>query len=50
LIGQLRESKGNLTRAVEALGISRQRAYRLLQARPDIDLDQFRRPSGDDAP
>jgi transcriptional regulator of acetoin/glycerol metabolism len=43
LLSQLRESKGNLTRAVAALGISRQRAYRILQARPDIDLEQFRR-------
>ena len=39
----LRASQGNLTQAAAVLGISRQRAYRMMQGRA-IDLDAFRVP------
>lgn len=44
LIAQLKHYKGNLTRAAAELGISRQRAYRLV-AGGDLDLASFRRDS-----
>ncbi len=40
---RLRAHHGNVTRAAEALGISRGRAYRLLQSHPEIQLEQLRR-------
>lgn len=42
LVGQLRTHRGNLARAATAVGISRQRAYRLLQTHPELDLEDFR--------
>jgi transcriptional regulator with PAS, ATPase and Fis domain len=48
LLAALRSHGGNVSRAAAAVGISRQRAYRLMQARPDLDLEDLRRP--DDKP
>jgi transcriptional regulator with PAS, ATPase and Fis domain len=42
LIEALRENDGNVSKAVAALGISRARAYRLLDARPDFDVRTLR--------
>jgi transcriptional regulator with PAS, ATPase and Fis domain len=42
LIQALRSHAGNVSRAAAALGLSRQRAYRLIQARPDVDLEDLR--------
>ena len=42
LVHALREHDGNVTRAAVALGISRSRAYRLLEARPEFDLRSLR--------
>jgi transcriptional regulator of acetoin/glycerol metabolism len=38
----LREHKGNVARAAGALGITRQRAYRMIEARREIDLTSLR--------
>jgi len=46
LIEALRESAGNVSRAAAALGISRQRAYRLMNARAEIRLSDFRPDEG----
>jgi transcriptional regulator with AAA-type ATPase domain len=46
LVTALRAERGNLTRAAIRLGISRARAYRLLEAHPDVDVDALRRPTG----
>jgi transcriptional regulator with PAS, ATPase and Fis domain len=42
----LRENNGNVARAAGALGISRQKAYRLMQAHGNVDVDAMR--DGDD--
>jgi len=42
LIAALRVHGGNVSRAATAVGISRQRAYRLMQVRPELDLDGLR--------
>jgi DNA-binding NtrC family response regulator len=42
LVVAIRNSKGNVARAAAAVGISRQRAYRLMEGRPDVDLDALR--------
>ena len=42
LVVALREHGGNITQAAAALGISRSRAYRLLEARPEFDLRSLR--------
>lgn len=42
LMDELRRQAGNVSRAAAAIGLSRQRAYRLLQARPDVDLAGLR--------
>jgi transcriptional regulator with PAS, ATPase and Fis domain len=42
LLDALRASGGNVTRAAAALGIPRQRAYRMMQGRPGVDLDSLR--------
>jgi transcriptional regulator of acetoin/glycerol metabolism len=42
LLVALRELEGNLAQAAARAGLSRQRAYRLLQANPHIQLDEFR--------
>lgn len=47
LIAQLRRHKGNLARAAAETGISRQRAYRLMENRGD--LESFRADSSKDA-
>ncbi len=38
----LRASRGNVSRAAAALGISRARAYRLLEARPEFNVRSLR--------
>ena len=47
---QLRLQGGNVARAAAAVGISRQRGYRLLEAHPEIKIEEFRRrpPANDD--
>jgi len=47
LVRALRSTGGNVARAAAALGISRQRAYRLMQEHPDVQLDALRDPGGD---
>jgi transcriptional regulator of acetoin/glycerol metabolism len=42
LVEGLRKYEGNLTKAAAIAGISRQRAYRLISERPDLDLSSFR--------
>jgi two-component system response regulator FlrC len=42
LLQALRTSGGNVARAAQALGISRQRAYRMMQGRPEVDLESLR--------
>ncbi len=42
LLDALRASAGNVAQAAAAIGISRQRAYRMLQARPELSLDALR--------
>jgi transcriptional regulator of acetoin/glycerol metabolism len=45
-LAALRAHKGNVTRAARAAGISRMRAYRLMNANPEVDVTALRR--GDD--
>lgn len=47
LLEALRASGGNVARAAGALGISRQRAYRMMQGRSDVDLDALREPGSE---
>jgi DNA-binding NtrC family response regulator len=42
LLASLREHAGNLTQASAALKISRSRAYRLIEAHPEVDISQLR--------
>jgi transcriptional regulator with PAS, ATPase and Fis domain len=42
LLEALRASSGNVTKAADSLGISRQRAYRMMRERPEIDLASLR--------
>ena len=42
LIAALRVHGGNVSRAASAVGISRQRAYRLMQVRPELNLEGLR--------
>lgn len=42
LVEALRASNGNVARAAQTLGISRQRAYRMMQGRPEVDLEALR--------
>ncbi len=46
LVSALRANAGNVMRAAAALGISRARAYRLLDARPDFEVSKLR-PEGE---
>jgi transcriptional regulator with PAS, ATPase and Fis domain len=46
LVVALRENGGNVTRAAATLGISRARAYRLLEARSEFDLASVRNDEG----
>lgn len=43
LLAALERHAGNVSRAAADLGISRQRAYRLLEYRPDVNLSKLRR-------
>jgi transcriptional regulator with PAS, ATPase and Fis domain len=43
LVEALRTHDGVVARAAHALGISRQRAYRLMRANPELDLDGLRK-------
>ena len=47
LLEALRASAGNVVRAAQSLGISRQRAYRMMQGRADLDLDALREPGAE---
>jgi transcriptional regulator with PAS, ATPase and Fis domain len=47
LVACLRHHRGNVARAAAEVGISRQRAYRLMDSRKDIVLDGFRTGRGD---
>jgi transcriptional regulator of acetoin/glycerol metabolism len=42
LVEALRTSGGNVAKAASALGISRQRAYRMMQGRAEVDLGSLR--------
>ncbi|HWA73457.1 MAG TPA: sigma 54-interacting transcriptional regulator [Polyangiaceae bacterium] len=42
LLEALRATGGNVARAAQTLGISRQRAYRMMQGRPEVDLESLR--------
>jgi DNA-binding NtrC family response regulator len=42
LITALRMERGNVARAAAAAGLTRARAYRLMEQRPDVDLDELR--------
>lgn len=42
LVEALRASGGNVAKAAQVLGISRQRAYRLMQGHPEVSLDALR--------
>jgi len=44
LVIALKKHKGNVAKATREVGISRQRAYRLMNSRSGIDLQAFRRP------
>jgi two-component system, NtrC family, response regulator GlrR len=44
LIVALRTSGGNVAKAASKLGISRQRAYRMMQGHPEVDLNSMREP------
>jgi transcriptional regulator of acetoin/glycerol metabolism len=48
LIAQLKRHKGNLAKAAAEIGISRQRAYRLVESRGDLELESFRTDPGKD--
>lgn len=45
LVAALRDHGGNLTRASKALGFTRTRAYRVLQAHPEFDAKPLRKSS-----
>jgi transcriptional regulator with PAS, ATPase and Fis domain len=42
-LAALREHKGNVTKSAQAAGISRMRAYRLMNANPELDVEALRR-------
>jgi transcriptional regulator with PAS, ATPase and Fis domain len=42
----LRDAHGNVAQAAAALGITRQRAYRMMDARLDVELDELRNEAG----
>ena len=48
LVAALRTSGGNVARASQLLGITRQRAYRLMEGH-GVDLDALRKPEGGEA-
>lgn len=43
LVAGLTQYSGNIAKAADSARISRQRAYRLLQARPELDIGSFRK-------
>ena len=45
LLGALRTAGGNVARAAAMLGITRQRAYRLMEGQ-SVDLEALRNPGG----
>ncbi|MBW2527462.1 MAG: sigma 54-interacting transcriptional regulator [Deltaproteobacteria bacterium] len=47
LLEALRRQRGNVSKAAAEVGLSRQRAYRLMEAAGDVDLDKLRAPSLD---
>ena len=47
LLQALRACSGNVARAAQSLGISRQRAYRMMQGRAELDLDALRAPGSE---
>jgi DNA-binding NtrC family response regulator len=47
LLEALRACGGNVARAAQSLGISRQRAYRMMQGRAELDLDALRAPGSE---
>jgi transcriptional regulator with PAS, ATPase and Fis domain len=49
LAATLRMFRGNVARSAEALGISRQRAYRLMEGSPELDPSRFRQPGSPSA-
>jgi transcriptional regulator with AAA-type ATPase domain len=42
LLEALRACQGNVARAAQQIGVSRQRAYRMMQGRPEVDLEALR--------
>jgi transcriptional regulator with PAS, ATPase and Fis domain len=49
-LGALRSHRGNVSRAAREAGISRMRAYRLMHANPQLDLEAFRLGDADREP
>jgi DNA-binding NtrC family response regulator len=47
LLTALRAERGNVSRAAVRLGISRARAYRILEAHPDLDVNALRKQIGE---
>lgn len=47
LVTALRAERGNVSRAAVRLGISRARAYRMLEAHPDLDVNALRKKIGE---
>jgi DNA-binding NtrC family response regulator len=47
LLTALRAERGNVSRAAVRLGISRARAYRMLEAHPDLDVNALRKQIGE---
>jgi transcriptional regulator with PAS, ATPase and Fis domain len=50
LLAALRKHAGNVSRAARDAGISRMRAYRLMNANPEHQIDDFRRGPSEEAP
>ena len=44
LLAALREHQGNVSRAAKAAGVSRSRAYRLMDAHPNFDISPSSKP------
>jgi transcriptional regulator of acetoin/glycerol metabolism len=50
LIALLRECQGKVSEAAKRMGISRQRAYRLLDQRPELDVEELRQRNPGEPP
>ena len=48
-LAALRGHRGNVSQAARAAGISRMRAYRLMNAHPEVEVAAFRRAAEQDA-